>query len=172
MEKATEATRSATEFRQDLAGQREGLHVISVFVKPCNWQVSPLGSIQGRPASGKALSTLPAAKADDELAKIAREILELVRWAKRAFENPEQVRRPGQAIADYSAAIALPDAPAERRADALLNRGLAHGQQRRPAKEIADYSAVIEMPDAPAKLRARARAYRAQRTSLLSALFD
>jgi tetratricopeptide (TPR) repeat protein len=59
--------------------QREGLQVIPVFVKPCNWQVSPLGSIQGRPANGKALSTLPASKADEELTKIAREILELVR---------------------------------------------------------------------------------------------
>ena len=64
------------------------------------------------------------------------------------------------AIADYTAVIAMPDAPAELRAKARVNRGNAYGQSAQ-AKDvklaIADYTAVIDMLDAPAEQQAMAR---------------
>jgi tetratricopeptide (TPR) repeat protein len=60
-----------------------------------------------------------------------------------------------QAIADYTAVIEMPDAPAEQKAQALFNRGVAYGLQGDREREIADYTAVIEMPDVPDELKAR-----------------
>jgi tetratricopeptide (TPR) repeat protein len=62
-----------------------------------------------------------------------------------------QLGDSAKAIADYSAVIDLPSAPAEQVAMALVNRGVAHGQLGDSAKEIADCSAVIDLPSAPAK---------------------
>jgi tetratricopeptide (TPR) repeat protein len=60
-----------------------------------------------------------------------------------------------QAIADYTAVIAMPDAPAER-AWALYNRGIAGGRLGLVDQEIADYTAVIATPDASPELIASA----------------
>lgn len=55
------------------------------------------------------------------------------------------------ALADYSALIALPNVPAEQVAMALLGRSLIHGQLGETEKEIADYGAIIELSNAPAE---------------------
>ncbi len=73
----------------------------------------------------------------------------------RGFIRGKQ-HRLDQEIADYIAAIAMPDAPAEWRAKALVNRGVAHGHAGRRDQEIADYTAVTAMPDASVDLRASA----------------
>jgi hypothetical protein len=63
-----------------------------VFVEPCNWQVTRLGSIQGRPTGGKALSRMSRPKASEELAGIARDILEIVQG--KAEPDGRKPRRP------------------------------------------------------------------------------
>jgi hypothetical protein len=63
-------------------------------------------------------------------------------------------------IADYTAVIDMPDAPADQRAMARNNRGAAYGKRGQTGdvdREIADYTAVIDMPDAPADQRAWAK---------------
>jgi tetratricopeptide (TPR) repeat protein len=62
-------------------------------------------------------------------------------------------------IEDYGAVIKMPDASAEQRASALVNRGVRYGKRGSEGdseRAIADYSAVLEMPDAPAEQRAKA----------------
>jgi tetratricopeptide (TPR) repeat protein len=59
-------------------------------------------------------------------------------------------------IDDYSAVIALPGAPAEQVAKALLNRGITHGQAGDPKRAVDDYTAMIGLPGAPAEQIARA----------------
>jgi tetratricopeptide (TPR) repeat protein len=59
--------------------------------------------------------------------------------------------------ADLEAAIALPGAPEEIRAQALYNRGLMRGQLDQLADAIADFSSVLAIPRAPFELLARAR---------------
>ena len=59
-------------------------------------------------------------------------------------------------IADYTAAIELPGAPADQVATALYNRGVARGLLGDGAGEIADYTATIELSEAPANQVARA----------------
>ncbi len=66
-------------------------------------------------------------------------------------------------IADYTAAIDVPDAPAEQRAWARYNRGIAYGLRGQAGdveRALADCTAVIDMPDANAEQRARARVNR------------
>jgi hypothetical protein len=60
-----------------------------------------------------------------------------------------QLGDSAKAIADYSAAIDLPNAPVDQVAKALVNRGITHGQLGDSAKAIADYSAAIDLPNAP-----------------------
>ena len=55
------------------------------------------------------------------------------------------------AIADYTAVIELPGAPAEPVAWALVARGFAKGQQGDSVGEIADYTVVVELAGAPAE---------------------
>ncbi len=50
----------------------------------------------------------------------------------------------------------MPDAPAEGKARALVNRGATYFQQGESEKAIADYTAVVQMPDAPAEQKANA----------------
>jgi tetratricopeptide (TPR) repeat protein len=69
--------------------------------------------------------------------------------------------QPAKEIADYTAVVAMPDAPADQRARALVYRGVTHEQQGRLEQAIADYTTVIAMPDAPAEQRAAALVYRA-----------
>ena len=57
----------------------------------------------------------------------------------------EQAGRIAEAIADYTRAIELPDAPPEEVAEALVRRGRALEQTGRTAEAIADYTRVIEM---------------------------
>jgi tetratricopeptide (TPR) repeat protein len=51
-------------------------------------------------------------------------------------------------IADYTAVIDLPGAPAKHVAKALLNRGLTHFQGGDYQHAVADYTAVIDLPGA------------------------
>ena len=61
------------------------------------------------------------------------------------------------AIADYTAVIALPDAPVDLVAQALNDRGIAKGERGDRDGEIADYVAAIDMPNAPANVVELAR---------------
>jgi len=64
-------------------------------------------------------------------------------------------------ISDYSAVIAMPDAPADQKAKALLYRGVMYSQRGEKGDwqlAVDDYSAVIAMPDAPADQKAKAQA--------------
>jgi hypothetical protein len=61
------------------------------------------------------------------------------------------------AIADYTAVITLPDAPAEQVAAALVNRGFTKGARGDPDGAIDDYTTVIALPDAPADVLELAR---------------
>lgn len=63
-------------------------------------------------------------------------------------------------IADYSAVLDLPDAPAELVAQARALRGACFGQQGEFEKAMADFSAVLDLPGAPAELVALARLLR------------
>jgi tetratricopeptide (TPR) repeat protein len=62
------------------------------------------------------------------------------------------------ALADYTRVIdALPGAPVEQVAKALVNRGVVHGQQGSPDKAMADYTRVIDaLPGAPVEDAAHA----------------
>jgi hypothetical protein len=55
-------------------------------------------------------------------------------------------------MADYTAAIELPNAPAEQVAQALYNRGVRKGERGDSDGAIADYTAAIELPNAPAEV--------------------
>jgi tetratricopeptide (TPR) repeat protein len=63
-----------------------------------------------------------------------------------------------KAIDDYTAVIAMPNAPADQKATALFNRGFECCELTPPEREkaIDDYTAVIAMPDAPADQKATA----------------
>jgi tetratricopeptide (TPR) repeat protein len=50
----------------------------------------------------------------------------------------------------------MPDAPAEQKAQGLVNRGFRSGQSGNSERAIADYTAIIDMPDAPNELKAEA----------------
>jgi tetratricopeptide (TPR) repeat protein len=50
----------------------------------------------------------------------------------------------------------MADAPAEQKAMALINRGVAYGQAGRSEEAMADYTAAIGMADAPAEQKANA----------------
>jgi lipoprotein NlpI len=65
-------------------------------------------------------------------------------------------------LADYTAVIAMRDAPAEAKATALYNRGVTHANAGNTAKALVDFTTVIEMKDAPAELKAQARSNRDQ----------
>jgi lipoprotein NlpI len=60
------------------------------------------------------------------------------------------------ALADYGAVLAMPEAPAEQKAKALVNRGVVYGRTGKPELELADYGAVLAMPEAPAEQKAGA----------------
>ncbi len=77
-----------------------------------------------------------------------------------AYSQRGQAGDVERAIADFTAVIEMPDAPAEPRAKAHVNRGINYGMSGDLDREIADYTAVIEMPDAPAEQRAMARVNR------------
>jgi tetratricopeptide (TPR) repeat protein len=55
----------------------------------------------------------------------------------------------------------MPDASAELRAQALVNRGVAHRRQGRLDQAIGDYTAVLVMVDSPIEVRAMALGNRA-----------
>ncbi len=66
---------------------------------------------------------------------------------------------PG-AMADYTAVIKMPDAPAEQEALALYNRGVVKGRSGNALGAIADYTTIIVIPDMPAEQKAMARVNR------------
>ncbi|MBI5833692.1 MAG: hypothetical protein HZB16_15435 [Armatimonadetes bacterium] len=72
-----------------------------------------------------------------------------------SYGERKRVGDSALAVADYSAVVAMADAPAEQRAKALFNRGLSYGQSGDWALAAADYTAVAEMTDAPVELRAK-----------------
>ena len=57
------------------------------------------------------------------------------------------------AIADYSAAIRMPNIPADVKAMALYNRALAYSAIHQDARAADDLAAVLEMPGLPATVR-------------------
>jgi tetratricopeptide (TPR) repeat protein len=64
-----------------------------------------------------------------------------------------------RALADFTAVIEMPEAPADERAGALLNRGVTYGTDGEVSdvqRAIDDYTAVIDMPKASANQRALA----------------
>jgi tetratricopeptide (TPR) repeat protein len=65
-----------------------------------------------------------------------------------------------RALSDFSAVIAMTDAPVYQRASTLLSRGTMYGQQGDIERALSDYSAVVEMPDAPVDQRALALSIR------------
>ena len=75
---------------------------------------------------------------------------------RRAYSF-DQLGRRADAIADYSRAIELPDAPVGQVADALRHRGWIYSQEGKTIEEkMADYSRAIELPNAPAAQVAKA----------------
>jgi hypothetical protein len=76
----------------------EGVSVFPVILKECLWTELPwLAKLQARPRDGKPLADFRPARRDTELAKIAREILEIVR--KRAKPEPMTIASPGPVTA-------------------------------------------------------------------------
>jgi len=67
-----------------------------------------------------------------------------------------QLGDPQGGVADYTAALELPGAPADQVARALFNRGFSKGQMGDSQSEIADYTAVVELRGAPAGQVAKA----------------
>ena len=61
------------------------------------------------------------------------------------------------ALTKYTAVIEMAEAPAEQRAIAQRDRGVAYGQQGEIELALADYTAVIEMAEVPVEERAGAR---------------
>jgi hypothetical protein len=80
----------------------------------------------------------------------------LVRGTTRSRQQDD---REGE-IADYTAVIALPDAPVDWVAPALVNRSIAKDRQGDQEGAIADYTAVIALPNAPVDWVASALACR------------
>lgn len=77
-------------------------------------------------------------------------------WVMRATAHFFRDRMD-DAIADWTQAIELPDAPVERVAEALCNRGVAWGKKGETDKALADFTHLIErLPDAPVELLAQA----------------
>jgi tetratricopeptide (TPR) repeat protein len=64
------------------------------------------------------------------------------------------------AISDFSAVIAMPDAPVELSATALGLRGATYVQQGDIERALSDYSAIIAMTDLPVVQRAGALSFR------------
>ena len=60
-------------------------------------------------------------------------------------------------MADFTAVVEIPDAPAEEKGKALVNRGLTKALAGDTPGALADYTAAIEMPDAPAEVKAAAQ---------------
>ena len=61
------------------------------------------------------------------------------------------------AIADYSAAIRVPNIPTEVKAMALYNRALSYSAIHENAKSAEDLAAVLEMPGLPANIKTHAQ---------------
>jgi tetratricopeptide (TPR) repeat protein len=60
--------------------RKEGVRVIPIMVKPCAWKtVKWLSAIQLTPKDGKPLSTKKEHEVDEELAKLAEEIISLIK---------------------------------------------------------------------------------------------
>lgn len=60
--------------------QEGGMTLFPLVIKPCAWQVVPwLSQLQLRPPDGKAVSLLRAAKRDEALAAVARELADICR---------------------------------------------------------------------------------------------
>ena len=65
-----------------------------------------------------------------------------------------------EAIADFTAAFDVADAPAAQRAAALFNRAAAYRQKGDLARASADLESVSTFPGSPAELKKRANALR------------
>jgi len=80
---------------------REGMAIFPVVCKACLWQEIPwLARLQARPRDGKALASFRADKRESELAKIAKEILDIARNGSRVTEVSK--------VATSSIGISLP----------------------------------------------------------------
>jgi tetratricopeptide (TPR) repeat protein len=60
------------------------------------------------------------------------------------------------AVTHYASIIETPDAPADLKANTLVNRGVTHRQLGNTDAALADYTTVITMSDAPADQKAQA----------------
>ena len=83
---------------------------------------------------------------------------------ERGMEKAGKQNQKG-AIADYSGAIDLPDAPIDVVSMALFNRGLAQIAAGEFAKGVDDLTAVLEMDGAPARVKKMATQKLAKRNS-------
>lgn len=92
--------------------ESEGIVVFPVIVKPCLWEEVPwLARLQARPKDGKPLSSFPSSRRDAELAKIAKEILEIVRTGAPAPQPPAP--KTVQPLPVLAALHQLPTPPAD-----------------------------------------------------------
>ena len=100
---------------------------------------------------------LDASRVLDEVIRSRSSDLMALAWAlnNRGAIKGKQGDLAG-ALADCTAAIELPGAPADEVAWALNNRGVSKGEQGDPAGELADYTAAIELPGASADQVAKA----------------
>ncbi len=75
---------------------------------------------------------------------------------RRGMVRAKQQDHDG-AIVNYSAAIDLPNSPADVRAMALFNRALVYSSDKEISKAIADLNAVLMMPESPPDIKTEAR---------------
>ena len=80
----------------------------------------------------------------------------LSQWSLQSTDQSLASARLDSAMSRYAEALQYKNASPVQKAIALVNRGIAYGQQGESEKAIADYTAVVQMPDAPAEQKAKA----------------
>jgi len=68
-----------------------------------------------------------------------------------------KLRNRESAVADYTAVIDMPGAPADVRAMALYNRSLVYSAMHKDSKAIGDLEMLLELEGAAANVRTEAR---------------
>lgn len=75
--------------------QNDGMRVVPVLVKPCAWQaVDWLARLQIRPRGARALSAMAEAEADEHLAALALEVVELLESPRAPSAPKPNTPRP------------------------------------------------------------------------------
>jgi hypothetical protein len=95
----------------------EGIAVCPVIVHPCAWEeVSWLARLQARPRDGRALSSHRGHRLDEELAKISKEILNLVRKERLGDQDREHMGKRDDFLSRIESVFKLrePKAQVER----------------------------------------------------------